>query len=81
MPVCSTGAIGLAGAIVVSIAIVGGGGMVAMLEATTSGAGGAGFSSCFTASFSAGSGTTGIWWLMVLFSGNPASSSRTRRMS
>ena len=57
MPICSTG---FAGAIVVSSAIVGGGGMVAMLDATTSGVGGAGRSS-FTASFSAGSGVTGMW--------------------
>jgi hypothetical protein len=81
MPICSTGAGGLAGAIVVSIAIVGGGGMVAMLDATTSGVGGAGRSSFFTPSFGAGSGATGIRWLMELFSGRPASSSRTRRMS
>ena len=26
-------------------------------------------------------GVTGIWWLTLLFSGSPASSSRTRRMS
>ena len=78
MPICSTG---FAGAIVVSIAMVGGGGMLAMLDATTTGAGGAGFSSFLTASFSAGSGVTGIWWLMELFSGKPASSSRTRRIS
>jgi hypothetical protein len=77
MPICSTG---WGGAIVVSIAIVGGGGMLAMLDATTTGAGGAGRSS-FTASLSAGVGVTGIWWLMELFSGKPASSSRTRRIS
>src|SRR5262245_61263896 len=81
MPICSTGAAGFTGAIVVSIAMVGGGGMLAMLDATTAGVGGAGVSACFTPSFGAGCGTTGIWWLMALFSGSPASSSRTRRIS
>lgn len=80
MPISSTGAGGLTGAIVVSIAIVGGGGMVAMLDATTSGVGGAGRSS-FATSLTAVAGTTGIWWLIALFSGSPASSSRTRRIS
>ena len=61
MPICSTGAGGLTGAIVVSIAMVGGGGMVAMLAATTAGVGGVGASACFTPSFGAGCGTTGIW--------------------
>lgn len=60
MPICSTGATGLTGAIVVSMAIVGGGGMVATLDATTSGTGGAGRSS-FTASLTAAGGATGMW--------------------
>jgi len=81
MPSCSTGAGGLTGAIVASMAMVGGGGMLAMLAATTAGVGGAGGSASLTPSFGAGCGTTGIWWLMALFSGSPASSSRTRRIS
>lgn len=65
----------------VSRAIVGGGGMVGTAEVTTAGAAAAARSSRFACSSTEGSGTTGIWKLIALFSANPASSSRMRRIS
>jgi hypothetical protein len=79
MPTCSTGLGGAA--IVVSCAMVGGGGTVGTVEVTTAGAAAAARSSRLAISSADGCGTTGMWWLIALFSGSPDSSSRTRRIS
>jgi hypothetical protein len=76
MPTC-----GACGAGRSSIATLGGGGSEAMLEETTAGAGGVGAFSFREASSVATTGATGIKWLVALFSGRFASSSRTRRIS
>jgi hypothetical protein len=60
MPICSTGAGFGGGAIVVSIAMVGGGGIVGTVDVTTAGAGAAARSSRLASSSADGCGATGM---------------------